>query len=233
MTAREIHHHAELAREKDQDFIRSLELTDQALVIYLQEGNLSGAAEVQCSRFITFKHLYSQNPSPAYDAMARHAVLTAVEISNSQDNPTALAIPYFSTGKYYEEFPKDFSQAVTWYSKAVDAITSSPPPTNDREAVKVDFRIHLAFAQGMSGDQQSLSTLESLAQILSTLDEDQYNRDVWVSGAYMRLARLAHNFQLPEKVTIYLNEADQVANANPELTLRRRQLSQLRISLGK
>ena len=122
MTARELHTQAETARESG-DFATSLELTDRAFVSYIQEDDLLGASEVMCSRFNVFKHLHQQvspQMADAYQVQAHHSVLVAVEIAQNSRLPQALALPYFNTGKYYQEFETDWQQAAIYFQKAFE-----------------------------------------------------------------------------------------------------------------
>ncbi len=231
MTDRQFHIQAETSRESG-DFTTALELTDRAFISYIQDNDLLGASEVMCSRFNVFKHLYTQDQSSALAIQADHATQMAIAIAETSQDPRALALAYFNRGKYFQKFLTDWPQSITWYQKALDALVASPPPNHDRPAVRIDFQVHLLFAQGMAGDEQVIPPLESLAQQLSKLDEDQYNRDVWTSGAYMRLARLSHHFQQPSQLDSYLKQASQIINSNPNLTLRSHQLDELTKTLS-
>ena len=66
------HVQAEQARERG-DYEQALVLTDQALIAYQQDGDLTGMAEIQSSRQRVFKHLYRSTKDKAYLVLEEHS----------------------------------------------------------------------------------------------------------------------------------------------------------------
>src|SRR5687767_12999022 len=101
MTAKELHSQAEQSREKG-EFVEALKFTDEATVAYQQEGNASGFAEMQASRFLTLRHLYEKTGDRKFLILAKHAAEAGVEIAEEAEDARALALPYSNLAKALE-----------------------------------------------------------------------------------------------------------------------------------
>ena len=224
---RDIHAKAEQAREGKQDFLESLKLTDEATVVYSEEGDMHGMSEVQGTRFHAFRHLFESTNNPMYLILALHASLSAVEIAEKSGIKEALAIPYRDLGKAYEDL-ENYQNAVELYQKSLDAMAANPPSMHDRPAVRSDIKAHLAFAKYMAGDKQEALSLmqEAISELESNTDEYKNNRDVWLSGAHMRSAEMLANDD-PDKAKAHLQKAKEVIGTNKDLVLRKNQLEAL------
>jgi tetratricopeptide (TPR) repeat protein len=226
-TGRELHGKAETAREIEGNFLKALELTDQATIAYSKENDLLGLAEVQASRFIIFKHLFQSTGDEAYLILGRNAALSGVEIARLSGIKEALALPLFNLGKAYFEM-KDWKNAVKAYQEAADNIESNPPKEHDRPAVKLDIKGHLYTAEYLNGDKSALERAIETAEELKNTDEiSQYNKDVWLSGAYLRIAVMQKYSQNADLAQEYLEKARQVIESNEELKLRKGQLEKV------
>lgn len=214
---REIHGAAEHAREKEQNFLKALQLIDEATIIYAQDHDYLGMSEAQASRFTTLKHLYEKTGDRNFFILALTSAKSAIEIAETSGLKEALALAYLSLGKAYEE-DKQYQLAVEPFQKAYEAITNNPPATHNRPAIKADFLAHKSFSEYMAGDKSALTRLTQAIEELKTADEPQYTKDVWLSGAYMRMARALGRGN-PETKT-YLDLAKAIIDANPDLKLR-------------
>ena len=211
MNAKELHTKAEMTRELEQDFLKSLQFADEATLAYSQEGNTEGMAEIQGSRVLAFSHLAQKTDDKNYLVLAKHAAMAGVEIMPG-------AMTYFRLGKALEE-TEDFSEAVSAYKSALEY---ELPIEHNRPAVKSDLKAHLGFVEYLSGDkEQGLQDMdEAISELEENSEELKYNRDVWLSGAYMRKAVVLKDKEALEK-------ARDIIYANPELVLRKGQLEKL------
>jgi len=217
-TASQIHLKAEEARELKQDFLTSLQLADQATIQYQKENNLLGLAEVQSTRANTLRHLYEQTQAKAFLTLAVHAAQSAADIAQLSNNPTAMALPYHRLGSMLQ-LTNQFEKAVQAHQKAVDHMSQNPPPGHNRPAVLLDFKNHLYACMYLAGDKQALDKAEQTTAELSQTKENQYNKDVWLSGAHMRIANMLKKDN-PTKARQHLQQAKQIIDNNPQLKLR-------------
>ena len=221
---RKLHSQAEQARESG-DFERALVLTDQAMIAYQKANDDLGLAEVQASRFITFKHLFQTTGNKGYEILMRMAAESSVEIARLSRIPEALALPLFNLGKAYQEMQM-YKEAVLVLEKAVKEITTHPPKMHNRPAVVADIRGHLYYCQYKSGDKTALDRAQQALSDLESADEIKYNKDVWLSGGHMRIAEMLRGDN-PAKAREHLEKAKKIIDANPDLKLRKGQFDKL------
>lgn len=205
------------ARENG-NFVEALKLTDEAIIAYQKEGDLLGAAEIQSSRSLIFRHLYEETQDENYLIVAKHASLAGVEIAQKSANKTALAIPLFNLAKIQEQLNEP--AACNTYQEALDNLTNNPPEEHNRAGVVADFKIHLYACLGNVGE------VEKSIEELEASDETKYNKDVWLSGAHMKIAKILQTND-PEKAKEHLQKAKEIIDANPDLALRLKQWEKL------
>ena len=222
MQAQQLHTQSETLRESG-NFLEALKLADEALLAYAQENNIAGMAEVQCSRFLVLRHLSTEFPQ--FLIIAKHAVLSAVELAKSSQAPSSLVIPLFNLAKYYEEI-KDYPNAITYYQDAIVEFQKNPPSQHNRPSVLVDFQIHLNDVQLAAGDLSAADRLLKLIDELRELDEPKFNKDVWISGAHMHLAESLFATD-QDRARHHLQLAKEIIEADPDLTIRLTQWQQL------
>lgn len=211
MGAQELHSQAEQAREQGR-FLDALKFTDEALILYQEENNLPGVAEIFASRSITLRHLFDKTGEKAYLVLAKHEMMAAVEI-----NPGVM--PLYNLAKV-EEVLGEISNAIEDYKKTVSEFEKNPPLEHNRPGVLLDIKIHLAIAELRNGNKDAEGRTVSLLDELANTDEPRYNKDVWVSGGYMKLAEITMDKD-------YLRKAKEIIDANPELILRKIQWQKL------
>jgi tetratricopeptide (TPR) repeat protein len=226
---RKVQGQAEHARESG-DFVKALALTDQATVIYAEDNDLQGLSEVQSSRLLTFRHLFEQTEKDEYLILAKHAAEAGVEIAEKANQPEALSMPYFNLAKAYESLSQ-LDLAVSYYEKAIDSKEKFPGNYHNRPGVLADMRIHKAIAQYKDGKEAALTDALRAVEDLQSSDETRYNKDVWLSGAHMKIAEVLVASNSDEAKT-HIETAQRIVDANPELLLRQKQLAKLRKKLS-
>lgn len=219
---RDLHGKAEMARESEQDFLKSLMLTDEAMVAYAQDGDQLGLAEVQGTRFNAFKHLHQKTGNKNYLILAKHAAMAAVEVAEKSGIAEALALPYRDLAKAHLEL-EEYQEAVSFFEKALNAKLTE---NHNRPGVKAEIKAHLAYAKYKSGDKTGLELMAEAIRELENSDEFKYNKDVWLSGAHMRTAEMLRKDNI-DTAREHLKKAREIIDTNPELKLRAEQWEKL------
>lgn len=216
-TGRDIHGQAIHAREKEQDFLKALQLLSEALFASTEAGDHEDIAGISGSRSNTYLHLYEQTGNKDFLILAECEAVAQVKIAEENNIPEK-ALPYRDLAKFYEQ-TEDYSAAVENYKKALSFIDS---PSLARPAVKPDLMAHLGFSQYMSGDKENgLNTMdEAISKLEADTEANKYEHDVWLSGAYMRKA-----YATKDKDT--LEKAREIIYGNEELKLRQEQFVKL------
>jgi tetratricopeptide (TPR) repeat protein len=149
-------------------------------------------------------------------------MMGSVEIARKSDNPTALALPLYNLAQLHEDL-KEYEDAVKIYAEAVQEMEQNPPLAHNRPAVLANMRVHMTTCEYKAGDASALDRAYSaLADLGAAEDENAYNRDVWLSGAHMRIAEALRKDD-PEKAREHLQKSKDIIDANPELTIRKKQ----------
>lgn len=222
---RDLHTQVEHSREREQDFLKSLKLAEEAIIAYQEDKDYRGVSEVLQSRSSTYKHLYQKTKDEVYLTLAKHDALSGIEIAESLDDKSGLAMVYRGMGKILEQM-KDWSEMKKYFEKAIEAFKTNPPKENNRPAVLSDMKAHLAFGMYMSGNKSGLDLMKEAIAELTDSDEWKYNRDVWLSGAHMRAAEMLREDNL-DLAKEHLQKAKEIIDGNPELVLRKEQWEEL------
>ena len=217
--ARQIHGQAEHAREGG-DFLDSLKFTDEATVLYQQENDGLGFAEVQASRFLTYKHLHEQTGYKGYLVLAKFAAQASVETAEMSGIDSAKSLPYFNLAKAHQLLD-ELPAAIENFKKSIELMDKFPSEKHQsfKGLIIADMSSHLAFAEYKNGDK---TALDRMLQAISSLDSEDgptYQKDVWRSGAHMRTAEMLKQDDL-EKAEEHLQKAKEIIDTNPDLKLR-------------
>lgn len=221
---RELHGLAESLREKG-EFENALEHTDNATIAYVEDGDVRGLAEVQSSRQLTFGHLYYETGAPEYRILQKHAAMAAVEIAELSGEPEALGIPYFNLGKYYFD-ANEYRSAEEYFKKAVENLSTVPNSRHGRPSVIADVKGHLHVAEYYLGDKSALEKSLKALEDLEKAEEASYEKNVWMSGAHLRIANMIKNDQT-DLAQHHLQKAKEIIDSDERLVLRKKQLDKL------
>lgn len=228
-TARQVHEQSVTALEKG-NFMEALQKTDEALILYQQENDPKGFAEIHAMRFLILRHLFDNTGYEGYQFSAKYSAMASVEIAQKGGDPKALALPFYNLAKIQEGL-HEYPQALISYQNAIDNFLKNPPDTHNRPGVLADMKIHLHACRYKNGEKEALNDILAAISELEATDEPKFNKDVWVSGGYMRLAELLKGEDL-SKAKEYLEKAKAIIDANPELVLRKGQWEKLAKKLG-
>lgn len=232
---RRLHGLAAQARESGYH-LKSLQLSDEAMLAYQKDGDILGLAELLADRSIAFRHFFDDTQDRNFLLIAKHEILSGVEIAEASGEKQALALPYFNLAKIYETLGQ-LPEATDSYQKAVDNLTNNPPENHRRAAIVADFKVHAETCAYKNGDKSALARaetdLQDLEQVPVLSDKDfetagkkldynqevKYNKDVWSSGGHMRIAEMLKEDD-PEKAKEHLQKAKDIIDSNPALKLR-------------
>lgn len=206
------HAASEEAREL-QDYQVALELAIDSEFSYDEAGDEIGLSEVQASKALTYRQLFGASKNGHFLILAKHAALAGVEIAKNSGIKEALAIPVFNLAKVYEEIG-DLKQAQELYAEALEHLEQHPPTHHNRPAVKLDFKLHFLICRIRLGEiTLADEVVKLIKQLEEQSDEPDYNRKVWASGAYLKLAEILKDFS-------YLEAARKIIESDERLELR-------------
>lgn len=221
---RRIHGQAAQAREAGES-LKALQLIDEAIIAYQEAKDYLGVAEALADRSISLRHLYQKTNDKTYLYIANAEMEASAEIAKKSGDKTALALPYFNLAKIQEELGK-LDQALENYKQAVEYMVSNPPASHNRVAVLADMKVHMETCAYARGDKSALERAEKALKELEASDEVSYNKNVWVSGAYMRIATVLKDNNL-EKAKEHLQKAKEIIDGDSRLELRKKQWEKL------
>lgn len=224
---RKIHGEASDAREAG-EFLKALQLIDEAVIIYIEDKDVIGLSEVMGMKALTFRHLARKTKDLNYLVLAKYSVMAAIEIAKKSGELTAIVLPTFDLAKVMDDLG-DFGEAAQTYEDAVTEFEKNPPQSHNRAGVIADMKVHLYTAKYKAGDKMAFPKVLGALEELENSDEkliSKYNYDVWTSGAHMRIAEMLKDDdkELSKK---HLDEAKKIIDANNELKLRRQQWEEL------
>lgn len=225
---RKIHGQAAHAREAGQH-LEALKLYDEAILAYQQDNDILGLAEVFADRSICYRHLAEETGDQNFLIIAKHYMLASVEIAEKSGDEKAVVLPYFQTGRVYEELG-ELENAKGYYQKAVENMISNPPDQHNRPAILADMMVHLSTCEYRAGDTGGLERALDAMDDLEKSEEVRYNKDVWLSGGHMRISEML-KVDDPEKAKEHLQKAKEIIDANPDLKTRKQQWEKLSNSL--
>lgn len=222
MKAIDLHRKAEKLREEAK-FDEALATSDLAIIAYQNEKNIAGIVDIQSSRFLIFKHLYYVTSDDAMLTLAKHSALSAQEIAEESKDLSLLSKPLFHLGVLYDEFLHDSTKAISFYKDSIDIALKHNLYS---EGYIANMYTHLHTAEYNNGDKTSLVRLEKRAKEIEEKEKSRYERDVWSSGAYLRMAMLVKDTD-KSGAKKYLTKAQEIIDSNPDLVIRKRQLNEI------
>lgn len=222
---RELHAKAAKAREEGK-FLESLDFNDQALFAYDADNDTLGFAEDIACRSITLRVYANLIDSKRILTLAKYEMIGSVSVATESGDKKALAIPLYNLAQLQEDLG-ELSEAVTSYKEAVSHMETNPPEMHGRPSILANMKVHMATCEYKSGDTSALNrAIQALHDLEKAGEPNKYNKDVWVSGGYLRLADMLRKADTA-KAKEYLQKAKEIIDANPELILRKRQWEKL------
>lgn len=226
---RKLHAEAELLREGG-NIQEALLKIRSAQFAYISDGDLLGLAEALASEVLAYRHLNEKTGHKEYLDFALRAARLSVEFAEKSGQKEALALPYHTLGKIYEDLG-NWTEAVSAQAKAIEMMTNNPPQQHNRPAYINEMKIHYLSDRYMCGEKEVIVELDKvLAELEADRAEPKYNRDVWLSGGFMSKATILKNDN-PEEARKAFVKAGEIIKSNPDLKLRREQWDRMAIEL--
>jgi tetratricopeptide (TPR) repeat protein len=216
-SAIELQKQADTLRETGQS-LRAIDIYNQAIVSYQAEKDYTHMLGALTGRLLSWKHLFYKTEDNIYAIFVKKEAEAMLEIAKEHQLLNKLYLIHFLNGtsaillKDYSVAEKEFGQAVELY------------PNDNAE--KGDWMAHLGEAIYRNGRKEEgkkmiLQGIQKIQTHSSQIDSFLFN--VWISGAYLRLAKLLKSDQREESQS-FLNQAKKIIESDERLVIRKQQL---------
>ncbi len=224
-------HQQALNAQENGDFLAALKLEDEAMMIYAEEKDNAGFAEIMAMRLLTLNHIGDRSADKRFHILGAHEALASLELSEMAGAQEQIALAHGAVGRAMNRAEK-FEQAAEHFDKAVKILLQAHGQ-HSRGAVIADFKGQAASNRLAGGElDQEAAALAALKELENAGDASDYEYKVWKSGGYMRLATGMHRNGKIEETKKYLDQAEEIAKSDETLKVRREQIGQLRQRLG-
>lgn len=212
------------------DFFGALIKTDEAMVVYQEDGDDAGFSEILAMRVLIFNMYYDKTEYKGYLYIAKHTALLSLELAIDSKMPEQIALAHGAVGRVMDRL-EEYESASEHFGVAAKLLFENPSD-HSKKSVIADFKNHQASSRLLAGDlsaeNEALTTIEELK---ATTDATPHEKGVWLSGAYMRLAHGVYKVDR-DKANGYLMKAEEIINSDPGLSVRKEQIEIMRKRLG-
>jgi tetratricopeptide (TPR) repeat protein len=216
-TATELQKQADVLREEGES-LQAIDVYNQAIVRYQEDKDYANMMGALTGRLLSWKHLFYKTEDKIYAIFVKKEAEAMLEIAKEHQLLDRLYLIHFLNGtsaillKDYPVAEKEFGQAVELY------------PNNHAE--KGDWIAHLGEAVYRNGRKEEgkrliLQGVQIIEEKSSQIDSFVFN--VWVSGAYLRLAKLLKPDNIKES-QLFLSKAKKIIDSDVRLVIRKQQL---------
>ncbi len=221
----EIQKEADILREEGKS-LNAIDVYNQAIVRYQEDKDYSNMMAALTGRLLSWKHLFYKTEDKIYAIFVKKAAEEMLEIAKEYNLLNRLYLIHFLNGTS-AILLKDYSSAEIEFKKAVKLY-----PFDNAE--KGDWIAHLGDAMYRNGKKEEGKNM--ILQGVSLIKErscqiDSFLFNVWVSGAYLRLAKLLKTDNLEESKS-FLNQAKEIIDSDNRLVIRKQQLDAFMKNLG-
>lgn len=220
LSGRKLHTKGGQLREEDRH-LEALQYLTLAIAAYQKEGKYPDLVDALKDRVLTWKHLFLTTKDKVYAILAQKDAEVMLEITKEYRLKDRFHTSYFRLGETAMLF-ENYPLAIKNYTNARRTYVG---PLSE----KGDYRYHLGEAIYRNGQKKEgkETILEGLEEIRKGAWElNPFLIHVWESGVHMRLVDLLRNDE-PNEARKHLKEAIKIANSDPKLVIRRRQIKEL------
>lgn len=224
-TATELQKEADILREEGKS-LKAIDVYNQAIVRYQEDRDYSNMMGALTGRLLSWKHLFYKTEDKIYAIFVKKEAEEMLEIAKEHNLLNRLHLIHFLNGTS-AILLKNYSSAEIEFKKAVELYPSE-------NAEKGDWIAHLGDAMYRNGKKEEgknmiLQGISLIKERSSQIDSFLFN--VWVSGAYLRLAKLLKTDN-PEESQLFLNQAKEIIDSDNRLVIRKQQLDAFMKNLG-
>ncbi len=220
-------HQQALDAQENGDYLKALQLEDEAMITYQTDDDSAGFAEIQAMRLLTINMLGDKTGDKRYYILALHSALASLDLAQTADEKEQIALAHGAVGRAMVRAERH-EEAAEHFDKAVE-ILSQTKGEHSRKSVIADFKNHAATSRMNAGkpDQEQVA-LDALKELEESGDASDYEFKVWKSGGYMRLALAMKLNNRIEEAKKYLDMAEEIAKSDEALKVRREQIATMR-----
>jgi len=204
-------------REKGES-LKAIDIYNQAIVGFQQNNDYANMIGALTGRLLSWKHLFYKTEDKIYAIFVRKEAETIYEITKLHNLSDRRHLVLFLNGTsaiLLNDYPvaeREFEEAVKIY------------PIDSTE--KGDWMAHLGDAMYRNGKKAEgkKMILEGVKKIQEKSSQvDSFLTNVWISGAYLRLAKLLKTDN-PTESNSYLSQAKKIIDSDDRLVVRKQQL---------
>ncbi len=224
-TAIELEKEADILREEGKS-LKAIDVYNQAIVRYLEDKDYSNIMGALTGRLLSWKHLFYKTEDKIYAIFVKKEAEEMLEIAKEHNLLNRLYLIHFLNGTS-AILLRDYCSAEIEFKKAVELY----PCENAEEG---DWIGHLGDAMYRNGKKEEgmniiLQGVSLIKERSSQLDSFLFN--VWVSGAYLRAAKLLKTDNSKESQS-FLNQAKEIIDSDNRLVIPKQQLDAFMKNLG-
>lgn len=219
-------HQQSLAAQEKGDFLKALQLADEAMTLYQEDGDEAGFAEIQAMRTLTYRHLFDQTGFGGYLIKAKHEAMASVDLAQESGDEYSQAIPLATLGRIMADLG-EYPHGAENFKRAIVILEKYPNEEHGRKSVIADFKVHMNVCLYKAGDEGAGQAAEdALEELAAATDATEYERAVWISGGQMKLAEAIYQTDRA-KANEHMRAAKTIIDNNESLKLRLAQWNKL------
>lgn len=213
----ELKKEADILREEGKS-LQAIDVYNHVIVRYQEGGDYADMMQALTGRLLAWKHLFYKTEDKIYAIFVKKEVEEMLEIAKEHHLIDQFYLIHFLNGSS-AILLNDYPLAEIEFKKAIELY-----PLENAE--KGDWIAHLGDAMYRNGKKEEgkrtlLQGVFLIKERSSGLDPFLFN--VWVSGAYLRLAKLLKTDNLEES-QFFLNQAKAIIDSDARLVIRKQQL---------
>jgi tetratricopeptide (TPR) repeat protein len=212
------------------EYLKALQLTDEAMTIYQTEGDEAGFAEIAAMRMLVLNMFGDRTGDRRYYILAMHTAMASLDLAEMANARAQIALAHGTLGRAMDRAER-YLEAGEHFDQAIK-ILSTTTDEHNRKSVIADFKNHAATSRMNAGklDQEQVA-LDALKELEESGDASDYEFKVWKSDGYMRLALAMKLNNKTEEAKKYLDMAEEIAKSDETLKVRREQIAMMREKL--
>lgn len=214
---KEFQNKADTLREAGET-LKAIDLYNQAIVAYQKEGNQANIFFVLNGRLHAWKHLYYLTEDPLYAIFVKKDAETINDFAKSCNMKGKDHTIHYLLATA-DHLQKNYPSAEKHYQQAVELYPRDHPE-------KGDWMAHLGESMIRNGKKEEGKQMafKGIGMIKEKPGEiDSFLLNVWLSGAYLRLAKVLKKSD-PEESLLLFEKAKEIIDKDSRLIIRKRQL---------